>query len=477
MKSIAKMVNEKPWLGWALFLATLLIVVILGISTTSVLDRTGEEIREFQMITPIAPMEADSSVWGKNFVREYDTWLKTKESDFKSKYNGSAMRDMLEADPRWVVLWAGYGFAKDYNQGRGHAHTIEDTRNTLRTNSGMPGTCWTCKSTDVPRVMNKLGDIDKFYGAKWEDWIDEIKNPIGCLDCHDPKTMNLRISRPALIEYFKRTGKEINDATHQEMRSLVCAQCHVEYYFKGEHKHLTFPWDNGMTMEDMEKYYDKINFADWTHKLSRVPMVKPQHPDYELFRTGIHSQRGLACADCHMPYNAEGGLKFSNHHVTSPLKYISKTCVTCHRESEEDLTNNVYERQDKVKEATSSAVELLVHAHIEAKAAWDNGATEDEMKPAIELIRKAQWRCDFVAASHGAPFHAPLESSRILADSIKLAGQARLALAGILTKHNVAQPVALPDVSTKAKAQAYIGLDMEAERAKKAADLKKWSAK
>ncbi|MCD4657941.1 MAG: ammonia-forming cytochrome c nitrite reductase subunit c552, partial [Planctomycetes bacterium] len=226
-----------------------------------------------------------------------------------------------------------------------------------------------------------------------------------------------------------------------------------------------------------EKYYDEYDFADWTHSVSKVPMVKAQHPDYELFKSGIHSQRGLSCADCHMPYNAEGGLKFSNHHVSSPLKYISKTCVTCHRDGEEELQNNVYERQDKMKKSMDSAVELLFRSHVEAKAAWDNGATEKEMKPALELIRKAQWRCDFVAASHGASFHAPIESARILADSIRLSGEARLALAGILTKHNVAQPVALPDISTKAKAQKYIGLDMDAQNAKKAADLKKWASK
>ena len=122
--------------------------------------------------------------------------------------------------------------------------------------------------------------------------------------------MNLRISRPALIEAFQSMGKDITKASHQEMRSLVCAQCHVEYYFNKDKiegvSYLIFPWQNGLTLEDMEKYYDNIGFSDWTHALSRTPMLKAQHPDYEVFQTGTHASRGVSCADCHMPFMSEG---------------------------------------------------------------------------------------------------------------------------------------------------------------------------
>ena len=172
---------------------------------------------------------------------------------------------------------------------------------------------------------------------------------IGCADCHEPENMNLHISRPALVEAFQRQGKDITKATPQEMRSLVCAQCHVEYYFKGDGKYLTFPWDKGFTVEDMEAYYDEADFA-YTHKLSRARILIAQHPDYEIAQMGIHGQRGVSCADCHMPYKSEGGVKFSDHHIQSPLAMIDRTCQTCHRESEETLRNNVYERQRKANE-------------------------------------------------------------------------------------------------------------------------------
>ena len=114
---------------------------------------------------------------------------------------------------------------------------------------------------------------------------------------------------------------------------------------------------------------------------------------------GIHGQRGVSCADCHMPYKSEGGVKFSDHHIQSPLAMIDRTCQVCHRESEETLRNNVYERQRKANEIRNRLEQELAKAHIEAKYAWDNGATEEQMKNVLALIRQAQWRWDFGVAS------------------------------------------------------------------------------
>jgi nitrite reductase (cytochrome c-552) len=236
----------------------------------------------------------------------------------------------------------------------------------------------------------------------------------------------------------------------------------VEYYFKGkEEKYLTFPWDKGFTVEDMEKYYDEVEHVDWVHKLSKAPMLKAQHPDYELYQMGIHSQRELACADCHMPYKSEGGIKFTDHHVQSPLNNIANSCQVCHRESENILRNNVYDRQDKVFELGVLATNTIAKAHIEAKIAWDNGATEEQMKPILKLIRHAQWRWDFVGASHGGSFHAPLECARILGNSILKGQEALNLLTELLIRLNVKLPVQLPDISTKMKAQVFIGLNMD----------------
>lgn len=463
--NLTEKIKSKPWIGWALFIATAVIVFFLGLLASSITERRAEAVFVNTPKAKISDYEPRNQVWGQNYPVEYQSYLRTADTTFRSKYNGNATIDMLETDPKMVVLWAGYAFSKEYKQGRGHYYAIKDIRETLRTGAPkdahdgpQPNTCWTCKSPDVPRVMAKMGP-EEFYKGKWASRGAEIVNHIGCADCHDPKTMNLCISRPALIEAFNRQGKDINKVSHQEMRSLVCAQCHVEYYFKGDNKYLTFPWDKGMTADSIEKYYDSNKFSDWTHQISKAPMLKAQHPDYEIYMTGIHAKRGVSCVDCHMPYMSEGGQKFTDHRIQSPLNNISNSCQVCHRQSEQELTRNVYDRQDKVYEIRMKLEEALVRAHYEAKAAWDKGATENEMQPVLQLIRHAQWRWDFAAASHGASFHSPTEVSRIIATGIDKAQEARILLSRILSKHGFTGEVPYPDISTKAKAQALIGID------------------
>ncbi len=472
MKSISERIKEKPWLGWMIFFSTMLVVFLLGLLASSIIERRTEAEFSYKPQVNFESWEPRAKIWGQNFPREYETYLKTKDTSFRSKYNGNAMRDALAEDPKMIVLWAGYAFSKDYCQPRGHYYALTDIRNTLRTGSPMgdakspqPNTCWSCKSPDVPRMMSKFDSVSKFYRGSWESRGAEIVNPIGCADCHDAKTMNLRISRPALVEAFQRMGKDITQSTHQEMRSLVCAQCHVEYYFD-KHKiegvaYLTFPWDKGMSVEAMEQYYDTIKFSDWTHALSKTPMLKAQHPDYELYLMGTHGSRNVSCADCHMPYISEGGQKFTDHHIQSPLNNISNSCQVCHREETEQLIKDVYSRQDKIFENRQILETLLVRAHTEAKLAWDKGATEKEMLSVLKLIRQAQWRWDFTAASHGGSFHAPVEVSRILGNGIDKAQEARVKLARVLAIHGFTGEATYPDISTKDKAQAFIGLEMK----------------
>ncbi|MBK7259850.1 MAG: ammonia-forming cytochrome c nitrite reductase [Ignavibacteriae bacterium] len=467
MSTLRDLVRMKPWTGWVLFAATVAVVFLAGLFGASIIERRAEQGIQLQPVRAIPEWEPRNSVWGENYPREYESYIATRDTGFSSKYGGSRMRDILAEDPRPVILWAGYAFSRDYNQARGHYYAIDDIRKTLRTGVPQPATCWTCKSTDVPRVMSRMGAA-AFYKSSWADLGPEIVNHIGCQDCHDPKTMNLRITRPALAEAFQRQGKSIEEATHQEMRSLVCAQCHVEYYFKGKtEKYLTFPWDKGFSPDAMEAYYDSIGHVDFIHALSRTPVLKAQHPDYELFRTGIHAQRGISCADCHMPYKSEGGVKFSNHWMRSPLANIAGSCQVCHRESEEELTRNVNDRQDRVRELLMLAEDALVRSHLEAEYAWKKGATEDEMKPVLTLIRHAQWRWDWVAAANGMGFHSPAEALRALGTSIQKAQEAHAELVRILARRGVLEPFALPDVATKEKAQRYIGLDIAGARAEK----------
>jgi nitrite reductase (cytochrome c-552) len=482
MKTIREHIEHKPWLGWLLFGGTMVIVFFLGLLASSILERRAEAIFAYTPQVEFEDWEPRSEIWGQNFPRQYQSYLLTSDTTFASKHNNNRAEDMLAKYPEFVVLWSGYAFSRDYKAGRGHYYAITDVYNTLRTGGPLkpedgpqPATCWTCKSPDVPRLMARDG-VAEFYSKTLAYYGPEVRNFIGCADCHDAKTMNLRISRPGLVEAYQNMGKDIQKATHQEMRSLVCAQCHVEYYFDKKKvegaSYLVFPWHQGMGVEEMEAYYDKIEFSDWTHGLSKAPMLKAQHPDYELFTFGIHAQRGVACADCHMPFRSEGGMKFSDHRMTSPLNNVASTCQVCHREETKKLLESVYSMQDRVLEIRRQLERQLVQAHVEAKKAWELGATEIQMKEILQGIRKAQWRWDYVAASHGAAFHAPLESARIIGNGISVIQDTRLKLARLLAAlgHNEAIPY--PDIRTKEKAQSFIGMNMDELRQQKDVFLK-----
>ena len=464
--------NGCPWLGWLLFAAAAIAVFVLGLLFASIMERRNEaKIRP--PLAHIDELQSDSGKWAANWPREYDSYEKMRDDTTKTKYGGAFPRDYLRDTPDLVILFAGYGFAKEYLQARGHLWAIEDVLNTDRVGPATPATCWTCKSPDVPRKMAEFGKLKlkdeeapfeelilvgaaDFYGKKFHELQGDITHPIGCLDCHDPKTMRLRITRPALIEAFQRQGRDINKVSHQEMRSLVCAQCHVEYYFKGDGKYLTFPWDNGILPEDMADYYNTRKFADWTHAISKAPMVKMQHPDYEAYKQGIHAYRDVSCADCHMPYHTEGGMKFTDHHIQSPLLNISNSCAVCHRWSEEDIRSRVNSIQDKVREGRDRAEKAISMAHFDIAACMEAGATDEELAEVRNLVRQAQLRWDYVAASNGMGFHAPQECMGNLGAAVDLAQQCRLECARILAKKGYTAPVQYPDVSDKDKAQKLI---------------------
>lgn len=418
----------------------------------------------------IKKLEPRSAEWGKYYPRQFDSYMATIKSD--------DIRDILKENPALVVMWAGYGFSKDYNAPRGHFYILEDNLNTLRTGapfdkkSGpMPTACWTCKSPDVPRLIDKMGEND-FYTGKWARHGGEIVNPVGCADCHDNKTMKLTVTRDYLKRGLDAEGsKPFADASHQDMRTLVCVQCHSEYYFKATKwtdnngkeqtaKVVTFPWNNGFAAEDIEQYYDERNFVDWTHKLSKTKMLKAQHPGYETFITGVHGKNGLACADCHMPYVREGGVKYSSHKVGSPLEDIANTCLNCHSGTEKEFIATVQRKLERKEELHKIAMDVLAKAHLEAAKAWELGATEEEMAPALTDIRHGQWRWDFAIAAHGSFFHAPEETLRVLGSSINKGQDARLKLRIILAKYNAAD-YEVPDFSSKEKAQAVIGLPFD----------------
>ena len=62
---------------------------------------------------------------------------------------------------------------------------------------------------------------------------ESIEFPIGCANCHDSRTMKLIVTNPAVETALEAQGIDWTSFTRQEMRTLACLNCHVEYYFAG----------------------------------------------------------------------------------------------------------------------------------------------------------------------------------------------------------------------------------------------------
>jgi nitrite reductase (cytochrome c-552) len=273
---------------------------------------------------------------------------------------------------------------------------------------------------------------------KYQEARQLVTHPVACIDCHDPRTMQLRVTRPGFLEGIQKvkaaqgvTNYDVNkNATRQEMRAFVCGQCHVEYYFRGPEKRLTYPWDKGLKADEILAYYEENGFSDWTHAESGAPTLKAQHPEFEMWNQGVHARSGVACADCHMPYQRVGAMKVTDHHVQSPLLNINKACQTCHRWSEDELRERVYAIQDRTQQVRNVAMDALIALIGDIKMAQQKGASDAELATSRNHQRRAQFLLDFIEAENSMGFHADQEAVRVLALSLDETRRGQAALPG-----------------------------------------------
>jgi nitrite reductase (cytochrome c-552) len=391
------------------------------------IQQRKQEASEFPLrILAIAPDEVDPAVWGQNFPRHYDSFMRTQDDTLTTPYGGSMPYSKLERYPAQVRLWAGYAFSKDHNEERGHYYAQIDQQETQRVQIvNQPGACINCHAAEAPQLIAAMG-WETFNRTPYNDLVDQLHFGSSCADCHDPQTMNLRLTRPGLINALSQQGVDWTQASRQEMRTYVCAQCHVEYYFAGEDKVLTFPWSEGLTVDDMDRYYDLVGFSDWTHAETGAPMIKIQHPEYEVWSTGLHAKAGVACADCHMPYMREGSIKISDHHLRSPLLNVAQACQTCHRQDEAALEERILTIQHRTAELLRASEAALLDAIDAILAAQAAGASDEQLAEARLLQRRASMRWDFISSENSTGFHSPQESARVLAHAMDMARQAQL---------------------------------------------------
>lgn len=498
-----------------LFALSTLGVLILVFVLVTMFEHKQDARTPYLRVVELSETSTDPAPWGLNWPRHYEQYKQTAGDEF---YGGSSAMpaSKLEESPWLKRLYAGYAFSIDYREARGHAYMLYDQVVTERVNQRpQAGACLHCHAsatvlyrkvgleamglpadhdalagdfnmeavtrgfkelsrkpyhevlamltqvpdgtkgdaTEQPFESPPVGGFDADKAPEGHFAMSEA-HPVSCIDCHDPKTMQVRVTRPGFVmgiaalaksdepvphmpsveKWRKGDRNEPYDpngqATRQEMRSFVCGQCHVEYYCATSDT-LTFPWGNGLKVEQIEKTWESHTFPDgkpfmdYRHGETGAPLFKAQHPEFELWSQGIHARAGVSCADCHMPYERTGAMKLSNHNVRSPMENVNRACQTCHNEPEQELRDRVATIQNRttvLMERTAEAMTQMLDAIMEAKA---GGATDDQLAEVFALQRKAMWRLDFISSENSKGFHADQEAARILAESIDYSRQAQ----------------------------------------------------
>jgi len=451
----------------------LVTAVAIAALLANIIERRQEARNPFYRVVTLTDTTTDPAIWGKNFPLQYDAYRRTVDQ-VRTRYGGSEAlphrptdadprtalaQSRLEEDPRLREFWAGYAFSHDFREERGHAYVLADQEFTQRQQvTKQPGTCLNCHaSMYAAYVRLGSGDLTRGFEAinrlPYQQARAEVTHPVACVDCHDASTMQLRVTRPAFMEGIRAVkasqgvaNYDVNrDATRQEMRTFVCGQCHVEYHFQGPEKRLVYPWGRGLTADSILAWYDSTGHSDWVHAASGARVLKAQHPEFEMYSQGIHARSGVACADCHMPYQRVGAMKISDHHVRSPLLNVNRACQTCHRFSEEELTRRAEVIQDRTFEMRNLALDAVLELtrQIAVTAARDSQAPG--LADARRAQRYAQFLVDFVEAENSMGFHAPQEAARVLTHALDQARRGENALrAGAGTG-----PVVLPGAAAR----------------------------
>jgi nitrite reductase (cytochrome c-552) len=454
------MSSQGPRIGIGALLAIAAVTAAVAAGVTALLVNIMERKEEGRTATfrvaELSEEVDDPAVWGRNFPLQYDAWRRTVDQQ-RTRYGGSeavprtpsaadprsvVAQSRLEEDPRLRTLWAGYAFAVDFREERGHAYMLDDQTFTERQHAArQPGTCLNCHAS-LWTAWRKAGDGDLMRGFEkinalpYTEARALVQHPVACIDCHEPASMALRVTRPAFLEGMRAlkasqgvADYDVNrDASRQEMRAFVCGQCHDEYYFAGAQKRLVYPWQKGLRVEQMLEYYDEVGHADWTHAETGARVLKAQHPEFEMWSQGTHARAGVVCADCHMPYVRVGGMKVSDHHVRSPLLNVNAACQTCHKASEAELRARAETIQGRTFELRNVAMDAVVALIADLRAARDAGASDAALAEARAAQRRAQFFLDFIEAENSMGFHADQEALRVLGLSLDAARRGQLAL-------------------------------------------------
>ncbi len=407
----------------AIRIAVLVIAVLLVLVAIRLTAATPPSAA--QVKSPPAE-EYDPAVWGKKYPLQYKSYQRNLEmKPSPTGFDGSVPYEKSTKEPEILVNFKGMPFSEGYTEDRGHPYSLEDIERTKRITPKTSGSCMTCKTPQLIDIFQEMGW--GYAKIPVVQLFPRLKYPVSCANCHDPKTMKLRVINPAFTEAMKKRGIDVAAASRNDMRSYVCGQCHAEYYFEPGSSRVILPWDKGLDPDQIYAYYTgkPSGFErDWIHPVSGSKLLKAQHPEFETWQTGVHSRSGVSCADCHMPTMKQDGQRYTSHWVTSPMRHTEAACGTCHQQGSAWLLEQVKSQQQKVWQMQRIAGTTVAQAHEAIGRAAGRGA---DVQKARDLLRQAQWNWDFVAAENSTGFHNAPQSLNVLGRSVQLSYEAILA--------------------------------------------------
>ncbi|ABR49070.1 Nitrite reductase (cytochrome; ammonia-forming) [Alkaliphilus metalliredigens QYMF] len=412
------------------------IMVILGLLISSLgcarEEEPGEpltpEIEDERVEVPnVGEMILSSEAWQEEYPMIYESFIRTsryKDGVIEDPELGGLMPlDYIQEYPEIEILYDGIGFAKEYYAARGHYYALTDVINTVRPKPG--ASCLACKTSEYERLYVENGD--DLFRMDFHETVQEIENGISCYNCHrNEPGERVQVTSPHFADAVERLDLEIPPG------NMACAQCHVEYYFEPETGTIVLPWDNGIGVDEIEAYFDERDFHDWKHPRTGTPLIKVQHPEFEMYTDSLHARLGITCIDCHMPTVEEDGETYTSHWAKSPLKTVNESCGQCHGPDGDAIIADTQAIQKEIKgelaELSSMIVKLIEDFAVLVE---ERDLDEETLHELWSLHRKAQYRWDFVFVENSTGFHNASKARRTLEDGKEYAQQALELLEGL----------------------------------------------
>src|SRR5262249_25800388 len=179
----------------------------------SIFERKAEQRPPYVRVVEVDENDTDPAKWGKNWPSEYDSYQRTALVTH-TKYGGHSgseafPEEKIERDPWLKRMFLGYAFSIDYRDRRGHAFMLTDQEATKRLSKPQSGSCLHWHASIIP-VYRELGGGDAMKGFEetykltYQELSKKLHDsghfhPVSCVDCHDPKTMAVRVTRPGFI--------------------------------------------------------------------------------------------------------------------------------------------------------------------------------------------------------------------------------------------------------------------------------------